>query len=404
MTDWKKRIGEEVDPAELAALTEELIRIPSFPGVPGQETGVAECLRYVLEREGIPCRLDPVQDGRCNLIATLRGTGGGRDLLLCGHLDTVPPYDMENALIPLRSGDHIVGRGASDMKGPVAAMVCALLCLKRSGIRLKGDVIFAGVIDEECRSLGAVHLLEQGIRAHGAIVGEPSESKLCVAHRGLEWFEFLFTGRTVHGGRQAEGVNAISKAVKFITALDEELVPQLSLRRHPLMGRPTVNVGVIQGGTQLSTVAGSCSVLVDRRTLPSEDYGEVCKEFAQIIDRLSAADPDFQCRMQVTQDSRMRDGYIHPGLETDPDHPFARLVREQLSFVLGHPAEIACFPAWTDASLLSYYGKIPSVVYGPGYMACCHSKEEYVRIPQLEEGCLTYALCAAAFCGVASPD
>jgi acetylornithine deacetylase/succinyl-diaminopimelate desuccinylase len=398
MANLKQLLDSMIDQEALYQLTEELISIPSYTGVSGQETEVAKHLRALFEREGIECTLDPVQDGRCNVTAVLHGSGGGRSLLLCGHTDTVPPYDMENAFIPRREDGRITGRGASDMKGPVAAMAWALIAVKRAGIPLKGDLRFAGVIDEECRSLGTVHLLEQGVRADAAIVGEPSESKLCIAHRGLEWFEFDFQGKTVHGGRQAEGINAISKAARFILAVEDEMVPELSKRTHPVMGSATVNVGVIRGGTQPSTVAGDCSVLVDRRFLPDEAYGEVCTGFTRLLDRMSADDEDFHCEMRVSEDSVMENGYVHRALETDPDHPFVRLVHVELSGILGREAEITCFPAWTDAALLSCYGGIPSVVYGPGSMACCHSRDEYVTEAQLLEGCRTYAYTALDFC------
>lgn len=400
MEDWKQFLDSALDQEALYQLTEELISIPSCKGVPGQETEVAKHLKVLFDREGIECTLDPVQDGRCNINAVICGSGGGRSLLLCGHTDTVPRYDMEDAFLPRREDGRITGRGASDMKGPVAAMVWAMIAIKRAGVPLKGDLRFAGVIDEECCSLGTIHLLEQGVHADAAIVGEPSESKLCIAHRGLEWFEFDFKGRTVHGGRQSEGINAISKAARFVLAVEEELAPKLSGRTHPIMGNATVNVGVIHGGTQLSTVAGSCSVFVDRRILPDEDYSAVCDEFSGLLKRMNAKDETFHCTMKVTEDSVMKEGYVHRALETDPNHPFVKLLHTELTEVLGKDAEITYFPAWTDASLLSCYGGIPSVVYGPGYMACCHSRDEYVDERQLVEGYRTYVHTALEFCEV----
>jgi len=404
MINWKQQLDAQLDEEALYQLTEKLISIPSYTGIPGQETEVAKHLKSLFDREGIECTLDPVRDGRCNISAVLRGTGGGRSLLLCGHTDTVPPYDMEDAFVPRREGGRIIGRGASDMKGPVAAMVWALIGVKRAGVPLKGDLRFAGVIDEECRSYGTIRMLEQGIHADAAIVGEPSESKLCVAHRGLEWFEFDFEGRTVHGGRQDEGINAVSKAARFIVAVEEELAPELKKRTHPVMGNATVNVGVVRGGTQLSTVAGNCSVFVDRRFLPDEDYGAVCDEFQNLLGRMHERDEIFHCTMKVTEDSLMKEGYVHRALETDPEHPFAKLVRAELSKVLDRKAEITYFPAWTDAGLISSYGRIPSVVYGPGYMACCHSRDEYVALEQLVEGYRTYAHTALEFCGVETDE
>ena len=400
MQELRDRIALAINQQELVELTERLIQIPSYYGVGKQETAVAEFICSFLTTHGIESWIELVQDGRHNVYGVLRGTGGGKTLMLNGHIDTVPPYDMADALVPhLIEGRFLFGRGASDMKGPVAAMVMALVVLKRLGISLPGDVLFAGVIDEERQSLGTIHLIENGPTADAAIVGEPTGGKLCIAHRGLEWYEFLFTGKTVHGGYQDEGINAILKATKFICAVENELVPMLNERTHPLLKRPTVNIGVIKGGTQLSTVAGECTLLLDRRFLPQEQYGDIEKELRDILARLSAEDPEFIACMRVTADSAMKAGYVHLPLEMEPEHPLVKLASRAANLAGGVPIKLDYFPAWTDAGLLSNYGKIPAVVYGPGYIECCHSKDEFIEVNQLTEGCLVYALCAVAFCG-----
>lgn len=398
MSDKISKITRAVSTNELVKLTKELISLPSYYGIKNQETEVAKHILSVFQKEGIECWLDEVKDGRCNVYAILRGTGTGKSLMLNGHLDTVPPYDMADACCPQISGNKLYGRGASDMKGSLAAMVTSMLTLKRLNIPLKGDVIFAGVIDEERQSLGSINLLEKGIRTDAAIVGEPTESKICTAHRGLEWYEFAFTGKTVHGGRQEEGINAISKALKFMTVIENELAPRLFERKHPILGNATVNIGVIQGGTQLSTVPGHCSVYIDRRFLPYETYKDIGQEFLDIIEGLSSQDVDFKCEMKVANDSIMEGDYVHLAYEIDRNDSFVRLVQSKLSGVLGTQSELSYFPAWTDAALLSNYGNIPTVVYGPGYMACCHSKYEFVEVSQLVEACITYALSAMDYC------
>jgi acetylornithine deacetylase/succinyl-diaminopimelate desuccinylase len=354
-----------IDPLDLARTTEDLIRTPSYPGVAEQETAVARYIERRMTDAGIPCRLEEVIDGRANVIARLPGSGGGKTLLLCGHMDTVPPYDMPDALTPRREGDKIYGRGAADMKGPLASM----------------------------------DLIEKGLSADAAIIGEPSDLKLCVAHRGLEWFDFCFKGKTVHGGNQAEGINAISKAAHFICAVESELLPKLASRKDPLLGSPTLNIGVIHGGTQLSTVAGACTVSIDRRFIPEESYAEVCGEFEGLIKKLASTDPDFVCDMKVQDVSVMKDGYVHLPLARTKDENFIGLVQEKISQAFEQETEITSFPAWTDAGLLSSYAKIPTVVFGPGFIKCCHSPSEYIPLPHLSGACLAYALSAAEFCG-----
>ncbi len=406
----REEIMGAVRPEELLELTEALIRIPSYPGIEGQETAAAEFLKETFCREGIEAWTEEAAPGRRNVYAILRGTGGGKSLLLNGHLDTVPPYDMEDALTPRLEGQKLYGRGTSDMKGPVAAMAAALIALRRLKVSPKGNLIFAGVIDEECRSFGTIRLLEQmraeasPLRADAAIVGEPTSSQLCIGHRGLEWYQFRFIGRTVHGGHQAEGINAISKAVKFISVVERELIPKLAARNHPLLGSATLNIGVIRGGTQLSTVAGECVVELDRRFLPEECYEEVERELQEILDRLGAEDESFRCEMSVCDVSVMKSGYVHLPMETPADHPFVELVHRRLSETLEREAEISSFPAWTDGGLLSGYGKLPTVVYGPGYIELCHSKEEFIELGQLAEGLVTYALTALEYCSESSQD
>lgn len=394
----RDQLAQAVSLEELTELTEALIRIPSYDGVPQQERAVAEHLLGVLQQEGVESRVEEVCDGRYNIYGVLRGTGGGKTLMLNGHIDTVPPYDMENALTPTRVGNRLYGRGASDMKGPVASMVMSLVALKRLGVRLSGDLVFCGVIDEELRSLGTIHLIEHGPKADAAIVGEPTDCQVCTAHRGLEWFELLFSGRTVHGGDQAGGINAISKAARFIRRVEDELEPKLRQRTHPTLLHPTVNIGVIHGGTQLSTVAGECTLQLDRRFLPGEAYEDVERELQAILDSLAEEDDTFHCHMQVTDNSRMKPGYVHMPLEIAEDHPLVALVQASRFAGTGREKPLGTFPAWTDAGLLSNYAHIPTVVCGPGYISCCHSKEEYIETRQLMEGMLTYALAAIQFC------
>ncbi len=398
MNSFTENLQVAVDREELLALTSDLISIASYPGIENQEAKVAEyiCARFC--KEGIESWTEEVCDGRKNVYARLKGTGGGKTLMFNGHIDTVPPYDMPNATQPQVKDGRLYGRGASDMKGPVATMIASMVALKRLGIGLSGDVLFAGVIDEEQRSYGTIRLVESGLRADAAIIGEPTELRVCTGHRGLEWYEFRFIGKTVHGGKQDEGVNAISKAAKFIRCIEEEYALKLKKIYHPLLGHPTVNIGVITGGTQLSTVAGECTVLLDRRFLPCEKYADVERGLKQVLEKLATDDPSFKCVMKVTDDSLMKPGYVHLPLETDATQPIVELVQKRLAEMGDYNTEPMLFPAWTDAGIVYGYAGIPSVVIGPGHIECCHSQNEYIELNQLQQGYLLYAQCAHDFC------
>lgn len=377
---------------ELIKLTMDMIEIGSYPGIYQQETKMAKYIQSVLEDEGIDCRIKEVKDGRSNLIATIKGKGNGKkkNLLFTGHTDTVPPYDMEDALYPKIIDGKLYGRGAVDMKGPLACMIGTMIAIKRLGITISGDLLFAAVIDEEHGSLGTIDLVEEGINAHGAIVGEPTQLQICTSHRGLEWFEFVIKGKPVHSGMMKEGINAISKAGDLIHYMNKELVPIVSKRVHPVTGPSTINYGSIKGGTQPSTVAGECILSIDRRWIPGEKYEDVVKEFEDILDDMNKKDPDFSCKLRVMKESIMEKGYIHESMEIDPNHLLVRISQESLKFVIGEDLPLTYFPAWTDGGIINTYGKIPTIVWGPGSLESAHSPEEHISIDELVNGYRSY--------------
>lgn len=394
----KKRLMEHIDEEKLIRMTSDMIQIPSYPGVRNQETGVARYIKEVFDQRGIPCEIKEVADGRCNVIARLEGKKPGKTILFNGHMDTVKADGMEDAFTAKLVDGKLYGRGASDMKGPLASMMGAMIALKEADALEEGTVIFAGVVDEEHKSLGTIDLLESGITADGAIVGEPTELTVCTAHRGLEWFQFHFIGKAVHGGSQKEGVNAISKAVDFINAMEERLIPAVFAKKHPLLREATVNYGVIHGGTQLSTVAGECDLYVDRRYLPEESYEAVLREFQDLLDELAQADPTFRCEMRVMEESVMKEGYVHEPMETPLNDPLVGSVKDAVRYAIEEEPVMSFFPAWTDGGLLKSYGKIPTVVLGPGLIECCHALHEYIPADHLPKAALIYALTAVDFC------
>jgi len=398
MSDLKEKLHSCIDEDFLVKLTADMIKIESYAGVKNQETGVALYLKEVLEQYDIPCCIKEVADGRCNLIAEIDSGKPGKTLMLNGHMDTVKADGMEGAFEPRIIDGKLYGRGASDMKGPVASMAGAMIALKQTGALEAGRVLLAAVIDEEHKSLGTIDLLESGVTADGAIVGEPTQLQVCTAHRGLEWFQFHFIGKAVHGGAQREGINAIQKAVSFINALESDLIPEVYSRKHPLLQEATLNYGVIHGGTQLSTVAGECDLYVDRRYLPYETYDEVTAQFRNLLDKLAAEDPKFRCEMKVMDESVMKEGYVHEPMYTELDDPLVLQIRESVTEVLETEPVMSFFPAWTDGGLLRSYGNIPTVVLGPGLIECCHALNEYIPVEHLKKAAMIYALTAVDFC------
>ncbi len=399
MQEWKDKVEDFFSEEEVVNLTQSLIRIPSHSRVEGREKEVALFLDEYCRQRGLDVELVPVEGERMNVLIRVQGTGGGRTLMLNGHLDTVPPYEMDFDPFGARIKDgYILGRGAVDMKGPIAAMITAILALKRSGIQLKGDVIFAGVVGEEEKSEGTEAVVKSGIKADGAIVGEPSGYEYAIGHRGLEWLEIEIQGRAAHGGVPELGVNAIEKAADFIQAVRQKLYPVLKERFNPKMGPSVMNFGVIKGGNQPSTVADKCIVQIDRRYITGETVESVIQEYQDIIDELQQNDPDFKAVIRRMPNNMLT--LDHLPLETPEDHPIACTIKDAIRTVIQREPEITKKRGWTDAALLSNFGGIPAVVYGPGSISYSHSKNEKIKISELVDGVKIYFLSMLSFCQI----
>ncbi|MCX5975676.1 MAG: M20 family metallopeptidase [Coprothermobacterota bacterium] len=395
---WE-RVVQSITAAEILALAKELIAIPSHSQTRGQERNVAEAIRCFFQKEGISSWLESPRGGRPNVFARL-GMGHEPALLWCGHTDTVPPGEYEGD--PYRGEvkeGFLFGRGAVDMKSSLACAMVALAGLKRAGISLCGQVLFAALADEEGASAGARALLRSGLRADGAVVGEPTGLTPCLGHRGLEWFQIEFRGVPLHGGRQQEGVNAITLAGRFLHRLEDDLLNALAERRHPWLGPSTLNYGRIEGGTQPSTVAGRCLLQLDRRWIPGESRESVLTELQDLLDRLQMEDPSFQATVRIMESSRMEEGIVHEAYWLDPGQPLARCVQESIMRVLGKEMAFGAFPAWSDGGLLAAYGGIPTVILGPGQLSSAHSPHESIDISQLFPASLIFADLFMHFCG-----
>jgi acetylornithine deacetylase/succinyl-diaminopimelate desuccinylase len=385
---------EAARPIELLA---ELVRIPSHPGLERQEEAVVRALARYLSDAGLSPVVEEVAAGRPNLLCTVEGTAPGPHLLLCGHTDTVP-LNATDAGVGFSGEVHdgmLEGRGAVDMKGAVAAMAATLVALEGSGRLPSGRVTLAAVIDEEIESLGAEHLIASGFAADGAVVGEPSENRLCLGHKGLEWLEIEFRGRAAHGGTPAAGINAIDAAALFVHAVRTRLVPRFAERADALIGPPTINFGTILGGDQPSTVADRCRLTCDRRSVPGESYASVCRELEELLTEVRDAMPGL-----ATELRRMPGGMAtleHVALRTDDDEPIAVAAAAAFQQVRGAAPEPAAFPAWTDGALLAAFGDIPTVIMGPGDLALAHSPREAVPVAEVIEATELYARSAIEF-------
>lgn len=377
-------------------IASDLVKIPSCAQTRVRENDVSAYLYQLLCDEGIAAEVTEALPGRFNVTGVLQGNGGGRSLMLCGHMDTVPAYDMQDPYSGLIEGGCLHGRGACDMKGPLAAMLAAFFAIKRSEVRLKGDLVFAAVIDEEEMGKGVDYLALHGPFADAAVIGEPTGMRLALGHKGLEWIRVEVIGKKVHGGKMDLGINAVTMAARLIEKITNEYAPQLKTRFHPLLGHPTINIGRIEGGDQPSTVPGLCTLEIDRRWIPGESLEQVYRELAEIIADLQKADPRFRAEVK---------GY-YPAEELLPHNPFCTELDDPLVAsairslqTLGFSdLEPAAFPAWTDAGILAGCTKTKCIVMGPGDLALAHTAGELIEVADLEKAARFYKQLALDYC------
>lgn len=367
-------------PSNVVELCQALVRIPSVnpDGDPGTDaTGEAACAEYVgnfLRRSGADVSFDEIQNGRPNVIGRFpsyphpKGKRKRR-ILFAPHTDTVsvsgmtiPPFGGE-----VRDG-RIWGRGASDTKGPMAAMLWALHELSEKLPSLDVEVHFVGFMSEESAQLGSRHFAQKYPAYDLAIIGEPTLLQTVFRHKGCLWADIHTHGIAAHGATPERGVNAIVKMAEMIQALDTKFrqhLKQLS-GMDPWLGTSTINLGMIRGGSRTNIVADRCTLRVDMRTTPEliKNGGaeKALRDFVLKIDPEATLDflPE-----------------TNP-LDTDPDHLLVKKLVE-----CGAP--LAGAPWFCDAAFLSAAGT-PAIAIGPGSIAQAHTKDEYIEVSDLEAG------------------
>lgn len=342
---------------DVRAVAQELVRIdsvnPRCGG--GGEKGVVEWIRAWLEHRGVETHVVEEVEGRPSVVGVVRGTGGGKSLMLNGHVDTVTleGYDGD-ALSGEIEGGKLYGRGAADMKGGVAAAMCALVRVKDVGLR--GDVIFTGVADEEDLSIGTEQVLRAGWTADAAVVTEPSNEGIVVAHKGFVWLEVDVLGVASHGSRPDLGVDAISKAGYFLVELDKHAKGLQEGPKHPQLGPGSIHASMVKGGEEASSYPAKCTITLERRTVPGETAATVREEVEHILRKVAGEVPSFQYDLRVT--------FSRSTFEIKQDHPFVSLVSQHAERTTGSKPDLLAEPFWTDCALLSDK-RIPVVIYGP---------------------------------------
>ena len=373
-------MSEEMNPL---SLTRKLLAFNTI-NPPGQERDCARFLGNVLEAGGFQTSYYEHAEGRGTLVARLDGLGHKPPICFTGHIDTVPLGAIEWSKDPFngeQDGNKVYGRGTSDMKSGVAAMVLAGLELARQPRRESGIVLIL-TAGEETGFEGAAYLAEVDAlgNAGAIVVGEPTANYPLVGHKGMMWLEVSTKGVTAHGSMPEEGDNAIYKAARAIAKLEAF---QFEVAPHPILGKPTLNLGTIQGGLNANSVPDRTMMQLDIRTIPGQDHGILQKNIQSLLGE----------EVEINR--------VHNALSiaTDPNEEWVQEVFNIMTpFLKGRP-EVRSATYSTDAAILTpAYGNPPTIILGPGEPAMAHKTDEYCNITRLEESVEIYLEIARQWC------
>jgi acetylornithine deacetylase len=400
MADVRKTILDTIDAHrdKAIAFLQEIVAIPSVTGDEGKiQAYLAAYLRNLglevdlwesdweaLKKHPGYIPVDRGYDGRPNIVATWKGSGGGRSLLLNGHTDVIPVGNGEgwsdNPWSGKISDGRIYGRGACDMKSGVASHVLAVEFLKAAGVRPRGDVFINVVIDEEVSGHGTLDTVMRGYTADAGISGETSGLAVQPACVGRIWFEIEIQGKPAGIQRRYQGVSGIElgyKITKVVEALESKRVATV---KHPLYPKAIdalpCMIGAFHSGSFPSSFPATCLLKGSMATVPGEDHEGVKRSLVEQVARAAAEDPwlkDHPPKVRFV-------GYDAQASEIPRSHPIVELVSRNFAEVAGRPAEISGRQGAADTRFLNLYGNTPTVIFGPGSTAVMHADDEYVAI------------------------
>jgi putative selenium metabolism hydrolase len=360
-------------------LLRELIRTKS---ITGEEREIADLIARKLKIFGFE---DVRIDGVGNVICKVVGSNEGPTLLYNGHMDTVPAgegslwkYDPFAAEIV---NNTIVGRGACDMKGSIAAMMMAVDAIRRADVKLKGIFILTMVVKEEnAMEEGTKYTIEEdGLKPDIALVGEATNLNISLGARGRIEVDILVRGRSAHASDPLRGINAISKMTKVITA-----IPRMKLPRHGFLGSATQAVTNISCQPGRSNVIPNlCTVSVDRRVIPSETPEKIKADFLNVIEKIKLKDPEFDADVKIGKSTLP--AYI------SPSDSVVKILQRSSMCVLSKKPKLSKYTFGTDASYLSAIAQIPTIGFGPGEEVNAHSVNDHVKIDDLVAASKVYA-------------
>jgi acetylornithine deacetylase len=292
---------------------------------------------------------------------------------------------MTDPFVPRLENGRLYGRGAQDMKGSLAACMLSGVDAKQRGLR--GDVIVTAVADEEFASIGT-EAIAAGVRADAAIVTEPTEMEVAVAHRGFVHLEVEVHGKAAHGSRPELGIDAIAKMGRVLVGIEQLDARLRATPAHPRLGSGSVHASLIEGGQEFSSYPAHCALQAERRTIPGESADLAERELLEIVAQAREGDPDFRADVRAP--------ISREPFEVAEDAEIVESVRRHATRVLGSTPATVGVPFWADSALLASAG-IPTVVFGPSGEGL-HSEVEWVDVDSLERCAQIYSAVAAELC------
>jgi acetylornithine deacetylase len=344
-------------------------------------------------------------NGSPNVVGIMAGTGGGKSIILNGHIDVVPEGDLKQWNDEPYSGaiadGKMYGRGVTDMKGGTVSLLLAMEAIQKLGIKLKGDVIFQSVVEEESGGAGTLAAVLKGYKADAALIPEPTNMKIFPKQQGSMWFRVLVKGRSAHGGTRYEGVSAIDKAmlvVQHIQALEKERNDRIDDPMYQNTPIPIpINIGVMEGGTWPSSVPDLVKLEGRMGVAPEETMDHAQKEMENWLEKLTDVDPwfaEYPPRIEWFG-ARWVPGTI------DLEHELMNNLVSQYRCVLGSDPIIEASPWGTDGGLLTQVGNVPTIVFGPGVTETAHYPNEYIVLEKVFKAAEIFALTIIQWCGLA---
>ncbi|MBY0149161.1 M20 family metallopeptidase [Neobacillus niacini] len=392
MSVLQSKVFDRIDEKEAVQFLQSLIQINSV-NPPGNEKKVAEAIQTYLKSTNLQVEVDDLGNNRANLFATYHSGGrNGKYLVYSGHLDTVPPGKVKWEHDPY-SGEvvdnKVFGRGATDMKGGVAAMLLALKYLDEAGVKLNGKLQFVGTAGEEVDGFGAKKVVEkeQIDKATALVISEPSENQLFHAHKGCLWLEITIYGKTAHGSMPDKGINAILMMNELINQLQTY---QFEYTPHAVLGHPTLNIGTIEGGVKTNVVPDQCRMTVDIRTVPGQSNEQIIKDLENMIRSITA-------KSKANHEIKVLNNMASVGTSESDD--FIKLAIETGKKHLNLELKPSGVNYYTDASVYCPHLQVPAFILGPGIPTLAHQPNEYVEIDKFIESIRYYMALAIEYLG-----